>query len=331
MVQYTKIKFLGGFLNREVITSYFERCATVVSEKFGDRVKHFITFNEPFSFISNGHVYGRHAPGLKLDMADTLKVIHNMLVCHGLMVKILREKVEGAQIGISTSSWVACPTTNSKEDIEIARGEYFGLDTVSPSENVSIYCDPIYLGDYPREYYESFSDILPEIKKGDMQLISQKTDFLGHNIYTGYKVGVNGKVKEFPNKLGNAVSDIGWEFMPESIYWGVKFLYERYNLPVYITENGVSMTEIVGAKGKVRDNARIDYVSAYLSALKKATDDGVDLRGYFYWSFCDNFEWACGYRARFGLVYIDYETQKRIPKNSFYWFKKVVKSNGERL
>ncbi|MBQ3235126.1 MAG: beta-glucosidase [Clostridia bacterium] len=321
----------GGFLNRELITAFFDNYAKVVAEHFGDRVKTFITFNEPFSFISNGHVYARHAPGLKLGRADTLKVIHNMLLCHGVIVKVLREKVKGAKIGISTSSWIACPTSDGKEDIEVARNTYFGLDDASPSENVSIYTDPIYLGDYPKEYYEKFKDILPEIKEGDMELISQKTDFLGHNIYTGYKVGASGKVETLPCKIGNAVTDIGWEFMPESIYWGVKFLYERYNLPVFITENGVSMTEVVNSSGKVRDTARIDYVSAYLSALKKATDDGVDVGGYFYWSFCDNFEWACGYRARFGLIHVDYETQKRTPKNSYYWFKKVVKSNGKRL
>ena len=321
----------GGFLNRDLITTFFENYARVVASQFGDRVKHFITFNEPFSFISNGHVYGRHAPGLTLDKKDTLSVIHNMLVCHGVIVKTLREKVENAKIGISTSSWVACPITNSKEDYECAKTEYFAIDESSPSENVSIYCDPIYLGDYPKEYYEKFKDILPEIKDGDLKLISTPTDFIGHNIYTGYKIGVHGKVKNFPNKIGNAVTDIGWEFMPESVYYGVKFLYERYNLPVFITENGTSMTDVVNNCGKVRDTARIDYVSAYLSALKKATEDGVDLRGYFYWSFCDNFEWACGYRARFGLIYVDYETQKRIPKDSYYWYKKVVKSNGKKL
>ncbi len=321
----------GGFLDRELITTWFLKFSTVVCERFGDRVKNFITFNEPFSFISNGHVYGRHAPGLTLDRKDTLQVIHNMLLSHGVMVKTIREKVKGVKIGISTSSWVACPKTNSKIDEQIAKNEYFKIDEESPSESVSIYCDPIYLGDYPKEYYEKFKDILPEIKDGDLALISQKTDFLGHNIYTGYKIGESGKEEKLPNKIGNAVTDIGWEFMPESLYYGAKFLYERYKLPIFITENGVSMTDVVNFNGKVRDTARIDYVQAYLKALEKASDDGVDVGGYFYWSFCDNFEWACGYRVRFGLIYIDYETQKRIPKDSYYWYKKVVKSNGKCL
>ncbi|MBO7214714.1 MAG: beta-glucosidase, partial [Clostridia bacterium] len=308
----------GGFLNRELIVSFFENYAKIVATSFGDRVKRFITFNEPFSFISNGHVYGRHAPGLKLDKKDTLTVIHNMLVSHGVIVKVLRENVKGAIIGISTSSWVACPTTDCDEDIALAKDCFFALDDNSPSENVSIYCDPIYLGDYPKEYYEKFKDILPEIKDGDLALISQPTDFIGHNIYTGYHVGKSGKNQLLPNKIGNAVTDIGWEFMPESLYYGAKFLYERYKLPIFITENGCSMTEVVNKKGKVRDTARIDYMQAYLGALKKACEDGVDVGGYFYWSFCDNFEWACGYRARFGLIYIDYETQKRTPKSSYY-------------
>jgi beta-glucosidase len=321
----------GGFLNRELIVGFFENYASVVAKYFGDRVKNFITFNEPFSFISNGHVYGRHAPGLKLDKKDTLNVIHNFLLSHGTIVKVLRERVRNAKIGISTSSWVACPVTEDLLDVEVARKDYFSLNVESPSECVSIYCDPIYLGDYPKEYYQEFKDILPEIKRGDLELISQKTDFLGHNIYTGYKIGVNGKVDKFPNSLGNAVSDIGWEFMPESLYWGVKFLFERYNLPVFITENGVSMASVISKNGKVRDDARIDYMTPYLKELMRASDNGVDVRGYFYWSFCDNFEWACGYRARFGLVYIDYKTQQRIPKTSYNWYKKVIKTNGKSL
>jgi len=322
----------GGFLNREVITEAFKQYATVVGARFGDRVKNFITLNEPFSFISNGYAKSRHAPGLSLAKKDILTVMHNALLCHGVMVRALRDTVKDCRVGITTSSWVACPLDeNDQEDIECARRSYVDINEENPSETVVSYCDPIYLGDYPKEYYEAFADILPEIREGDMSIISQKTDFIGHNIYTGYKIGKDGRVQNFPNVQGACVSSNNWEFMPESIYWGIKFLYERYNLPIIITENGVAVCDLLNERREVRDEGRIDFVSAYLRAVKKASDEGARVDGYFYWSYSDNLEWAAGYRYRFGLVYIDYKTLKRIPKHSYYWYRRVVKSNGKAL
>jgi len=171
------------------------------------------------------------------------------------------------------------------------------------------------------------------MKESDFELISQPLDFLGQNIYNGYTVkagGVTG-VESVPRKTGNPRTAIGWPVVPESLYWGPKFLFERYGKPILITENGLSCTDSVCLDGKVHDSERIDFYHRYLKELKKAVEDGVSVMGYFAWSLMDNFEWAKGYTERFGLIHIDYETQKRTPKDSAYWMKKVFESNGENL
>ncbi len=318
----------GGFKSDEIVDCFCEY-TKLVCDCFGDRVKNFITFNEPFSFISNGYVKGIHAPGEKVDVKTTLQIIHRMLLCHGNAVKIIRENVEGAKVSIATSSWAACPI--SEDAYDLAKKDYFSINRESPSECVSIYLDPIIFGDYPKEYYDYFGDILPFKDKNDLKIISQPIDSCCHNIYTGYKMDGNGIKTNAPTYYGAPLTSVGWEFMPESIYYGSKMLYERYGLPIVITENGMSMIDLVNKNGQVRDFPRIDYISEYLKELRRASEEGIEVDGYFMWSYCDNFEWAEGYNPRFGLVYIDYATQKRTPKESFYWYKGVIKDNGENL
>lgn len=166
-----------------------------------------------------------------------------------------------------------------------------------------------------------------------MKLIAQPLDFYGQNIYNGkcIQMGENGKPEEVPRYVGFPTTANGWPVTPECLYWGPRFLYERYNKPIYITENGLACQDVISEDGKVHDPARIDFLSRYLAQLKKAAEDGVDIRGYFQWSLMDNFEWCRGYLDRFGIVYVDYPSQKRIWKDSAYWYQKLIRENGASL
>jgi beta-glucosidase len=166
-----------------------------------------------------------------------------------------------------------------------------------------------------------------------MKIISEPLDFLGQNIYNGAPVKADGKGGyEFaPRKTGYEFTAAKWPVTPEALYWGPTFLWERYKKPIYITENGLSCADVVSLDGKVHDPGRIDFLQRYLRCLRKAAEDGADIRGYFHWCVTDNFEWAKGYTDRFGMVYCDYETQKRTVKDSGFWYRDVIQANGENL
>lgn len=166
---------------------------------------------------------------------------------------------------------------------------------------------------------------MPSINPGDMAIISEPIDFYGANIYQSQNAFAT------PKYPGQPVTSLGWAITPEVLYWSPKFLYERYKLPILITENGMAGCDLVHLDGRVHDDYRIDFLTRYISALKQAVEDGIEVMGYMHWSFLDNFEWAKGYAPRFGLVYVDYLTQRRIIKNSGYWYKKVMGTNGESL
>ena len=167
----------------------------------------------------------------------------------------------------------------------------------------------------------------------DMKLISQPIDFYGQNIYNGNRIrmGKDGKPEVVKRYDGFPKTALGWPVTPECLYWGPYFLYERYQSPIYITENGLSCHDTVSSDGKVHDQNRIDFLEGYLKQLKHASENGVDIRGYFHWSLMDNFEWHSGYADRFGMIYVDYRTQERIIKDSGYWYEKVIRENGEFL
>lgn len=192
--------------------------------------------------------------------------------------------------------------------------------------------DPVLLGKYPEEGLAKYEPYLPKITEEDMRLISQPIDIYGQNIYNGYcvRMGEDGRSETVSRYEGFPKTAIDWPVTPECLYWGPKFLYERYQKPIYITENGLSCHDVISLDGKVHDPNRIDFLARYLHELKKAAGE-IDLRGYFQWSLMDNFEWAKGYSERFGLVYVDYPTQKRILKDSAYWYQKIIKENGSTL
>ena len=318
----------GGWLNPDS-PKWFGEYARFLGERFGKKVKNFITINEPQCVLS-GMCNTEQAPGMKYTLKDRLSAAHNLLKAHGAAVKALRSVAADARIGYAPCGWVMCPKDDSPEEIERACKAYFSMWKNDPTSTVAFFSDPVMLGDYPAEYYEWYKEILPDIREGDLELISQPIDFYCQNIYSGTHVSFDkdGNVvwEQFPS--GSPLTAMDWEIVPEALYWGPKFLYERYGKPILITENGMANPDCVCLDQKVHDGARIDYIARYLRQLRRAEADGVDVRGYFYWSLMDNFEWHWGYTRRFGLIYVDYATQKRTPKDSFYFYQKILKEGG---
>ncbi len=325
----------GGWLNEEVI-EWFGEYAKVVAENFSDICENFITLNEPECFVGIGHLSGVHAPGLKLPQKDVFQVAHNALRAHGQAVINLRKYAcRPIKVGYAPTCGMAYPVTDSPEDIEAAKKVLFGF--YQPMENwtwnVAWFNDPVFLGKYPEEGLKKFAQYLPVITDEDMQLISQPLDFMGQNIYNGYlvKQGADGEPEFVDRPAGFPKTGANWPVTPGCFYWGVKFLYERYQLPLYITENGMSCHDDVSLDGKVHDPNRENFLDLYISALQQANDEGVDVRGYFLWTFLDNFEWDKGYTERFGIVHVDFATQKRIVKDSAYWYQNIIETNGAEL
>lgn len=313
----------GGWLNPES-SDWFYNYAKIVGKAFGDRVKNFITINEP-QCILGGMVRPDHAPGMNFTVKDRLTAVHNILKAHGKAVIALRETVENCRVGYAPCGYVTIPKDNSSKSIEFAKKVYFSINKDAPTDNVALFSDPVMLGDYPEEYYRYFKDILPEISTDDMKIISTPIDYYCQNIYQGQIVyeGKHSEVIYEPFRGGK--TSLGWNIIPQVMYWGPKFLYERYKKPIFITENGTANADVVCFDGQIHDAERIDFIDRYVEEMNKAIKDGVDIRGYFYWSFMDNMEWNLGYDPRFGLVYVDYETQERIPKDSFYYYSKLIK------
>ena len=321
----------GGWLNDDSV-NWFADYAARVAELFSDRVKNFITFNEPQCFIGESYLGAAHAPGLRVSYKDVFQMCHNVLKAHGAAVIALRKNAkQPIKIGYAPTGTVCYPSSENEADIEAARKNMFKCNYINNGVmwNISWWSDPVILGKYPQDGLKLYKEYLPEITDEDMKLINQPIDFFGSNIYNGEEVksDSNGNPVIVARKIGHGKTAIQWTVTPESLRWGPRFYYERYKLPFFITENGMSAHDVVSLDGKVHDPNRIDFLNRYLIELEKATDDGVDIGGYFQWSFMDNFEWAKGYTERFGLVYVDYETQQRIPKDSAYWYKNWIEEH----
>ncbi len=324
----------GGWMNPQIV-EWFGEYAKLLAERFSDRVKYFFTLNEPQCFVGLGFLNGEHAPGVKAPVRDTFEMAHNVLKAHGRAVQMLRAHARRPlMIGYAPTASMRYPATEKAEDIEAARKALFSLpaDVKNWHWNVTWWSDPILLGKYPEEGLAKYEPYLPKITAEDMRLISQPIDMYGQNIYNGQcvRMGEDGEPENVTRYEGFPKTAIDWPVTPECLYWGPKFLYERYQKPLYITENGLSCHDVISLDGKVHDPNRIDFLARYLHELKRAAGE-IDLRGYFQWSLIDNFEWAKGYSERFGLVYVDYPTQKRILKDSAYWYQKIIKENGRKL
>lgn len=322
----------GGWMNPEIV-EWFGQYARLVAERFSDRVKYFFTLNEPQCFVGLGFLQECHAPGVKAPLRDTFEMAHNALKAHGRAVQMLRAYgKQNVQIGYAPTSGMCYPEKETPKDIEAARKALFALpdDLSNWTWNVSWWSDPVILGKYPEEGMKKYEKYLPVITDEDMKLISQPIDFYGQNIYNGrcIRMGTDGRPEEVRRPAGFPKTATNWPVTPEALYWGPKFLYERYRKPIYITENGMACHDTVSQDGKVHDPNRIDFLARYLKNLKRAAEE-IDIRGYFQWSLMDNFEWDKGYAERFGIIYVDFETQERIWKDSTYWYRDLIRRNGD--
>ncbi|MFW6022164.1 MAG: GH1 family beta-glucosidase [Halanaerobiaceae bacterium] len=324
----------GGWLNSDS-PDWFAEYTEIIVDRLSDRVKNWFTINEPQVFINLGHRDGVHAPGLKLSLDDLLQISHNVLLAHGKSVQVIRNNSkQDCRIGMAPSESPVIPDQKTDENIQVAKDTLFSIQgNKNDLWSLTWWMDPVFFGKYPEDGLKRFEVYLPDIKDGDMDIISQPLDFFGVNIYQGVRMGVDENGNAYPVELekGYPRTAFNWPITPEALYWGPKFYYERYGKPVIITENGLSNTDWVSLDGDVHDPQRIDFINRYLSQLKKVGEDGVEIDGYFIWSIMDNFEWAQGYDERFGLVYVDFESGQRIIKDSGKWYSKVIKSNGQNL
>ncbi|KHO61252.1 broad-specificity cellobiase [Thermoanaerobacter sp. YS13] len=312
----------GGWLNRESVKWYVEY-ASKLFEKLGDVIPLWITHNEPWCSSILSYGIGEHAPGHK-DWREALIAAHHISLSHGEAVKVFRDmNLKGAQIGITLNLTPAYPASEKEED-KLAAQYADGFAN-------RWFLDPIFKGNYPEDMMELYSKIIGEfdfIKEGDLETISVPIDFLGVNYYTRSIVKYNEdsmlKAENVPG-LGKR-TEMGWEISPEPLYDLLKRIDREYTkLPMYITENGAAFKDEVTEDGRVHDYERIEYIKEHLKAIARFIEEGGNLKGYFVWSLLDNFEWAHGYSKRFGIVYVDYETQKRILKDSAWWYKEVIK------
>lgn len=321
----------GGWLNRDS-SDWFEQYTEVCMEHFSDRVKYWITINEPQVFIGLGYERGDFAPKIKASLPELLRMSHNVLLAHGKAVRAIRNHAKLTPvIGWAPTGPCITPKDESQEEIEKARQQSFDIWQEGFIFSNSWWADPIVLGKYPDKAYELFGeDFTSNIKEGDMEIISAPIDFYGANVYRSSSTGFDGSY-ESNEYTGCPRNTMDWVITDDALYWSAKFLSERYKLPILITENGMPCHDWVNLDGKVHDPSRIDYMTRYLRGLKRASDEGIDIMGYIYWSIMDNFEWTSGYDKRFGLIHVDYQTQKRTIKDSGYWFSEVIKTNGENI
>jgi beta-glucosidase len=314
----------GGWLARETAERFAEY-AGIVGAALGDRMSRWITLNEPFVHASAGYALGQHAPGRTL-MTGAFPATHHQLLGHGLAVAALRGTGPAA-VGITNNLAPAHPATDDPADAEAAR-------RVDGLQN-RVYTDPVLLGRYPDDLAWLYRDAdLSTIRDGDLTITGAPIDFLGVNYYFPSLVRAAGPDNplgfEFAERAGVPRTAFGWPVVPESMTELLVLLRDRYGSalpPILVTENGAAYDDEVGADGRVSDVDRVAYLDAHLRAVRRAMDAGVDVDGYFCWSLLDNFEWAEGYSKRFGLVYVDYPTQRRIPKESYEWYRRLVAAN----
>ncbi len=322
----------GGWEN-DASPEWFAEYTRVVVEMLSDRVKYWITFNEPQIFLALGYQLGVHAPFEKRATSDLLHMTKMVLLAHGKAVKIIRENSkQRVSVGMAPTGDVYLPKTLSAEVVEEARKNSFAIDKIGYLMSNSWWADPVFLSQYPEGAKELFGDQMYTLTPEEWSLVSQPLDFYGYNNYQGridYPVDPYGY--DNYGYQGCPKNIFGWNVTPDSLYWSSKFLYERYGKPLIITENGYSQYDWVALDGKVHDANRIDFVHRYLLSLRKAIDEGIPVIGYHYWSILDNFEWANGYDQRFGMIHVDYRTLKRTMKDSAYWYRDVIKSNGSNL
>jgi beta-glucosidase len=324
----------GGWASRSTSEAFVEYVDIVV-KSLGDRVKYWITHNEPSVVTLNGHFTGTHAPGIQ-DMGIALRVSHHLLLSHGWSVPIIRQHSMGAQVGIAINQNRIVPASPSHADFEANRW----------SEGIwsRWFLDPLYGRRYPADLVVDAiaagslpADGLTFVQENDLKAISVPTDFLGLNYYTRMlsRSEEIPEAQNLPPTVTQALVDeehwteMSWEIYPEGLFEVLSWLYYEYKVPcIYVTENGCSFSDGPDESGRISDQRRINYLNDHFIAAKKAMDNGIPLAGYFVWSLMDNFEWGLGFSQRFGLVWVDFDTQQRLLKDSALWYQRVIAGNG---
>ncbi len=314
----------GGWAERVVVDAFVEY-ADVVSQALGDRVKNWITLNEPWVSAFLGYEHGIHAPG-HTDLDEAIAASHHLLLSHGRAVPVIRQNCADAKVGITLNLGPQEPASPSIADRKAA--------TWTDGYINRWFLDPLVGRGYPQDMVEGWNNSMDFLQSGDLDEIAVLLDFLGVNYYTR---GINrsSEISEeenaprtvFPN---DEHTEMDWEVYPEGLYNMLGRLHLEYNFPtIYITENGAAFIDEVGADKQIDDPARLSYIKRHLDMVNKAIQIGAPVKGYFVWSLFDNFEWALGYSKRFGIVYVDYETQERIFKSSAKWYQQVIERNGD--
>ncbi len=329
-VPYQLYRENGGFLSRETV-GFFADYAEVTVKRLGDRVKDWITINEPWVHSTLGYFFGVHAPG-KIRPVNWSRTIHNQLLAHARAMERIKALSPVARVGLTVNYTPALPAGSSAAN----RGVVDFADQILNR----LILDPLFKGEYPAKVLRRLGLFWPDVKSSDMDEISRPMNFLGVNMYNPTRVafapwipllGTSFRQNRIPNREyirnGKRYTSMGWEVRPESLYDVLVAVRDNYgNIPVYITENGAAFTDRL-EDYRVHDEARVNYLAEHTAQAARAADEGCDLRGYFVWSLMDNFEWAEGYRKRFGIVHVDFKTGKRTIKDSGYWYKDLILAN----
>lgn len=312
----------------EGISDAFAEYTKVVVNALSDKISYWLTINEPAGFIGNGYVTGLHAPfENNIENWDSIETIlpglcKNVLLSHGKAVQTIREhSIKKAKIGMALNGKLIMPSQETKEEITAAKAATF-------SDTASFFGIDFWAGAMiNRDLHPMLATVINE---EELNVIHQQLDFMGFNCYNANNYdeysGTNEAV--YPGMPRTAME---WPLTPDALYWAATFLFERYSLPIMITENGMANVDFIMSDGMVHDPQRIEFIKMYLKGLKRALKEGVPVIGYQYWSILDNFEWAEGYDKRFGLIYVDYRTQKRTLKDSAYWYAELIAENGENI
>lgn len=320
----------GGWLNPNSV-KWFENYAKECVKLFSDRVKVFMTMNEPECFVNLGYTKKRNAPFYDLPEEVVFNLQHNVLKANGAAVIAMRENAkQPIQIGQAFAQGGKVPVSLKKEDIEAAKKAFF--DNSGNEFWGNWFVNTIVTGEYDQRKLNKFKGEA-KYSADDMKLIHQTPDFIGVNQYTGHYVKSDGNngYEIVPFGANTDYTAMNWAVVNDCMFWTCKMLYDKYKLPLYITENGVALSEWPDEKGQIADSSRIQYIKNHLRSVEKAINYGVPVKGYFYWSLMDNFEWSYGNSKRFGLIRINYDTLERTLKDSAYWYGDVIKTNGGNI
>jgi beta-glucosidase len=319
----------GGGWGARATAAAFADYTDAVTARLGDRVRHWITHNEPWCIAHLGHEAGEHAPGHR-DPAESLRAAHHVMLSHGWASEVIRRNAPGAEVGIVLNLSPAFPASPGEADRDAARwfDGFFNR----------WYLDPIFKGRYPAD---AMADRIARghlagpvpgfVQVGDMETIAAPLDFLGVNYYSRavMRSGPSGVPEQIQAVAHDELTEMGWEVFPQGLHDLLARIHREYAPPkIFITENGAAYSDDPDAAGRVNDARRVEFLRAHLTAARTAIEGGMPLGGYFLWSLMDNFEWAHGYTKRFGIYRVDYTTQERIPKRSAFWYRDVVRGNA---